>query len=143
MLTKDDFERKPKGFIYCYGDGCGKAEGCLRHMALEFLEPDVRSFEVFNPQCVCHDGVCDRFLTSEPVEMKYGLKKFYGKLPHEMVKPLKAELLKVFGKSEYYRKYRYEHPFTPGDQKLVKRVFEAHGVGEEPEYEYSKMEIEW
>ncbi len=143
MLTKDDLKGKPKGFVYCYGRGCEKAADCLRNMALEFVEPDVQRFEVFNPQCVCRDGVCSKYLSCEPVEMMYGVKKFYGRLPHDVAKAVKAELLRVFGRSEYYRKYRYEHPFLPREQKVAKRVFEEHGVNEEPEYEYSKMEIEW
>ncbi len=143
MLTKEDLERKPVGFVYCYGNGCEKAANCLRHTALEFVGQDVRCLDVFNPLCLCRDGACKEFLTDEPIEMKYGLKKFFGKLPHDTATAIKAHLLRVFGRNEYYRKFRYEHPFLPREQKLVKQVFEAHGVGEEPEYEYSKMEIEW
>ncbi len=143
MLTKDDLKEKPKRFVYCYGTGCEKAAKCLRRMALDFVEPETICFEVFNPLCVCSNGVCGKYLSDEPVEVKYGVKKLYGKLPHNNAMAIKGALLKVFGRSEYYRKFRHEHPFTPHDQRLVKRLFEEHGINEEPEYEYSKMKIEW
>lgn len=143
MTEVNDSQKIPNGFVFCYGVGCSKAEECLRCTAVDSVECSRRVFSVVNPAFALKDGDCTDYLTNVPSLLAYGFSKLYDDMPYKIAVKVKTELMNAFGRAEYYRKWRSEHPFTPDDQRMVLQIFARHGLTAPPQYDRTETSLLW
>ncbi len=143
MIKELDYSIVPKQFGHCLNGNCKRADKCLRYQVTKFITEDTRYINVLSPQWKLTGKKCTEFLDDTPVKYAYGWNKMFDKLIHEQAVAVKNELLYSFGKNLFYRLKRHERPFTPQAQDFVRNVFQRHGIGEEPEYDYYTYEYQW
>lgn len=143
MIKEFDYSIVPTRFGHCLNGNCKRADKCLRYQVTKFITEDTRYVNVLSPQWKLTGKKCTEFLDDTPVKYAYGWDKMFDKLIHEQAVAVKNELLYSFGKNLFYRLKRHERPFTPQAQDFVRKVFQRHGIEEEPEYDYYKYEYQW
>mgnify|MGYP001040692095 CR=1 FL=1 len=143
MIKELDYSIVPKRFGHCLNGNCKRAEKCLRYQVTKFITEDTRYINVLSPQWKLTGKKCTEFLDDTPVKYAYGWNKMFGKLIHEQAVAVKNELLYSFGKNLFYRLKRHERPFTPQAQDFVRKIFQKHGIEEEPEYDFYQYEYKW
>ncbi len=143
MIQEKDLQAMPPGFVFCYGVGCAKAAECLRCEALASVECERRLLTVVSPKYAQRAGKCEEYLTNSPVQLAYGMSRLYDEMLHKTAVEVKEQLLRLFGKTEYYRKWRQEHPFTPSDQKEVCRILQQNGIDTAPVYDRIETALLW
>ena len=65
------------------------------------------------------------------------------RLPYQIAKEVKKELLARFGHTKYYRFYREEVAVMPKEQEIFQNIFEKHGIAEKPAYTRFTEEYNW
>lgn len=143
MIKELDYSIVPKRFGHCLNGNCKRAEKCLRYQVTKFITEDTRYINVLSPQWKLTGKKCTEFLDDTPVKYAYGWNKMFDKLIHEQAVAVKNELLYSFGKNLFYRLKRHERPFTPQAQDFVRKIFQKHGIEEEPEYDFYQYEYKW
>ena len=125
----------PDYYTFCQNDSCPKANECLRNIFYKKQVSDDEIISIINPQKYpSENSQCTYFVTSQKIRMAWGIKNLFTFLPYDSAKAIKAELLKYFGRTKYYRFFREEIPVRPEYQAEIKRIFQKHGITEEPGY---------
>lgn len=143
MIEKLDYAIVPNGFAHCFNCDCKNAGSCLRHQIARFI-PDTRwSVAVVNPARTVPDGECEAFLPDIPLKNAVGMDQLLVKLPYDVAKAIKKELLNMYGKNKFYQFKRRERVFTPMDQEYIQKVFLCRGVKEEPVFDSWQTNYYW
>ncbi len=139
-----NYNQVPFGFEHCLLAHCPKADCCLRRFTALHAPQKTASFVVVNPNALPENlELCTRFLSSKPVRMAWGIKGFLDQIPLQVAQDIRRVLIAHFTKTLFYRMQRKEKPVRPEDQDYIRSVFVAHGVAQEPAYEYFTYEYEW
>lgn len=136
--------KKPDRYILCQNDNCKNAPRCLRNMCYKQIPSDKRAIIVFNPAFYpTGNDTCTEFRTSEKIKIAWGIRNFFGSLPHAKAIAIKSALIYHFGKTKYYRFFREELPIMPKDQRTIKTIFLQNGVETEPNFSRFTEDFNW
>lgn len=118
----------PKGFYYCFNDGCPRAAECLRHIIGQLLPPDqTEGLSVFPQSYQAHD-TCRHYRSAEPVRLAWGISGMFANVYERDAYRLRLRLHGYFGsKSTYHRYERGRYKLTPKMQQEVLSLFAELG----------------
>lgn len=144
MEKQPQYPFAPQQFARCLNAACPHAEKCLRR-AVALQDTDEHPFlkavnPLFYPQ---GDEPCKVFRSADKVRMAWGVTHLLDNVPHKKVSLLRDCIISQLGRSQYYRCFRKERPFSPEDQQFIGRLFRQHGINEEPKFDYYTSEFYW
>ncbi|MBQ8047908.1 MAG: hypothetical protein IJ196_08295 [Prevotella sp.] len=135
---------KARNYLVCYLEECPLQGRCLRYMAGKYV-PE----EAISTTCVSRNHAltgtesCPLYRSSERLEMKWGMTRFYEEMPRRVAVAVKRELEERLGHTMYYRYRDGLRPVTPRMQRDVERVCRRHGWTKAPVYDRSSADYDW
>ena len=126
----------PSDYPRCLHAQCPKANDCLRQLAARQDTSDRAFIVAVNPKAIPADaGACPHFKAARKVRLAWGVKNLFDTLPQKQAKSIKAEILRHFGRTKYYRIYRHETYMEPGEQEYIRKTFLRNGIRENPVFD--------
>ena len=126
----------PTDYPRCLHTQCPKAADCLHQLAALQDTGDRTFITIINPKSIPADtDACPHFKPARKVRLAWGVKNLFDTLPQKQAKIIKAEILRHFGRTKYYRIYRHETYMEPGEQEYIRKTFLRHGIQENPVFE--------
>lgn len=139
-----DYREVPHGFAHCFRGECPKSPNCLRHTAATHSSEGEPYLSIVNPAHLPTDtSNCSFYRKDEKIRVAWGVKRLFDNMTQRQACDIRQTLVAHFEKNEYYRVYRKEHYLTPQEQAYILRVFQRHGIQEEPAYEYYSEVYLW
>lgn len=133
-----------KNYACCMHEDCPKAQNCLRYTVYGELAADCSVVHLVNPRWDAAAGeACSYFVIAQKQTVAWGIKNLYDTVPHAAAERIKAALLQKFGRTKYYRFYREEEPLSPGEQKIIKKIFVQYGIESDPVFTRYDKEYIW
>ena len=136
--------KDPKDFARCLNATCPRSQNCLRRTAA-LQDTDEHLFlKVVNPLRYPKEGEeCELFRSTDKVRMAWGVTHLLDNVPHKEGSLLRNMIINHLGRSQYYRCFRKERPFSPQDQQTIRLLFRQRGISEEPSFDYYTNEFNW
>ena len=134
----------PKDFARCLNATCPRSQNCLRRTAA-LQDTDEHLFlKVVNPLRYPKEGEeCELFRSTDKVRMAWGVTHLLDNVPYKEGSLLRNMIINHLGRSQYYRCFRKERPFSPQDQQTIRLLFRQRGISEEPSFDYYTNEFNW
>jgi hypothetical protein len=99
---------------------------------------------VVNPLRYPKEGEeCELFRSTDKVRMAWGVTHLLDNVPYKEGSLLRNMIINHLGRSQYYRCFRKERPFSPQDQQTIRLLFRQRGISEEPLFDYYTNEFNW
>lgn len=130
-------QKIPTFYVFCANKSCPQAETCMRHRVLRQLPSTRETLSILNPNYAdtITDNSCDLYAKFEKKKMAYGFRHMFDNLPLTIAKDIHSDLEFQLGHATFYRCKKGTRPMSPDKQALVKRIFEKHGITDEPQYD--------
>lgn len=136
--VKNDFSRKPNGFLLCLGIECPKREQCLRYLAYSQQPKPTTLLRVYNPKYLGQFAECPAFRYSAPVRHARGMIRGLSQMNVEDHSRF-INLVKMhMDRRKYFRIRRGEDLVTPAQQQLIDKLYEQ--VTGQPHFPFSAYE---
>ena len=128
-LTLEDALREKAGhYLVCFIDQCPLHDQCLRWLAGQYVDTMPLAHNAINPHNPKIGGEqCIMFRKSERVLMKRGLTNLYYDMPGHMEKSIRAHLISLWGRNQYFEMRRGKRLITPSRQQDIADVCRQHG----------------
>ena len=143
MIEKLDYAEVPHNFVHCFREDCPLAGSCLRQQALRFLPEEERTVRAVAPHVATAKDDCSEYLSDTPVRYAYGMSRLFDNIPYGKAKNVKADVVYLIGKTQFYRMRKKEIGISPKHQRLIRKTFKAYGVTEEPVFDSYKEHFQW
>ncbi len=144
MENEIDYSTKPHNYEVCWHRTCPMAETCLRQLAAEHLEDNVRFVKSVNLLAVHPEtGTCRDFRPVRYVRHAYGLRHIYDQVPSAVKRKIYFDIWKQFGNTMYYHYYNERRPITPREQAIIEAAFRKHGFEGPVNYRRTVEVIDW
>ena len=142
MEKQPQFPFAPKDFARCLNATCPRSQNCLRRTAA-LQDTDEHLFlKVVNPLRYPKEGEeCELFRSTDKVRMAWGVTHLLDNVPYKEGSLLRNMIINHLGRSQYYRCFRKERPFSPQDQQTIRLLFRQRGISEEPSFDYYTNEV--
>lgn len=128
----------PRGWCFCFNNGCEAAERCFRRFTATQCSGGRRVGMAVFPQAG-ESGKCEFFIEKRVVRMAWGLDKLFENVVWRDATPIRKELTGLLGnKGGYYRYNRGEKRLSPKQQELVMAVMRRYGYDD---VEFSHYEL--
>ena len=126
MEKQPQFPFAPKDFARCLNATCPRSQNCLRRTAA-LQDTDEHLFlKVVNPLRYPKEGEeCELFRSTDKVRMAWGVTHLLDNVPYKEGSLLRNMIINHLGRSQYYRCFRKERPFSPQDQQTICSAREA------------------
>lgn len=126
----------PSDYPRCFNTQCPKAAECLRQLAAQQDDGNRTFLTAVNPKAIPPSPeACPHFKPARKVRLAWGVKNLFDTLPQKQAKVIKAEILRHFGRTKYYRIYRHETYMEPGEQEYIRKTFLRNGIRENPVFD--------
>lgn len=131
MEKQPQFPFAPKDFARCLNATCPRSQNCLRRTAA-LQDTDEHLFlKVVNPLRYPKEGEeCELFRSTDKVRMAWGVTHLLDNVPYKEGSLLRNMIINHLGRSQYYRCFRKERPFSPQDQQTIRLLFRQRGISE-------------
>ncbi|WP_294630152.1 DUF6078 family protein [uncultured Bacteroides sp.] len=134
----------PYNFVRCFNEQCPQASKCLRHIAAQNKTTDCFYISIVNPTHYPAAGEpCPYFKSANKIRMAWGMKRMLDRIPYEDAVSIRAQMIRRYGKTGYYRLYRGERGLMPKDQEYIRQLFRNKGIKDEPVYQSYTEEYIW
>ncbi len=124
------YDLLPPSWVFCFLDGCPKAEECMRHFSAQYIPDDKkRGYAVF-PTALSGDA-CDYFKPIRKIHAAYGFDTIFKEVKRRDDKALRAKVKAYLGGNGTY--YRYQHGerlLTLEQQQWIIDIFRSFGYTE-------------
>lgn len=126
MEKQPQFPFAPKDFARCLNATCPRSQNCLRRTAA-LQDTDEHLFlKVVNPLRYPKEGEeCELFRSTDKVRMAWGVTHLLDNVPYKEGSLLRNMIINHLGRSQYYRCFRKERPFSPQDQQTIRLLCSA------------------
>ena len=144
MENEIDYSTMPHNYEVCRHRTCPMAETCLRQLAAEHLEDNVRFVKSVNLLAVHPEtGTCRDFRPVRYVRHAYGLRHIYDQVPSAVKRKIYFDIWKQFGNTMYYHYYNERRPITPREQAIIEAAFRKYGFECPVNYRRTVEVIDW
>lgn len=134
----------PKTFNLCVNPDCPRATECLRHVALPFATPDMRSISVINPAYLATvEGDCPAFRSAVPVRYARGFVKMLSVLTVAQANAFRIKLESHFGHTLYFRLRAGKRLIDSTAQAHIRQVMTELGVNPLPDFDAYVEAYNW
>lgn len=120
-----DFSEMPLTFGRCILRNCGRAETCLRRLAMLREEQRGAWLSVLNPAAVAAAETCPFYIDAYHPTCAKGLVYDLSEVPLAKAEAVKRTLVEKFGKVRLWRMRKGLCVIKPKDQKLLSSIFAA------------------
>ena len=123
----------PGGYGMCTRDDCPVCNHCLRHMAFQEVEKDLRFVYHVNPLRVEPSEKCEYFRSDELATYARGFTKMQQEMIPRQYQTFSVRLIGKFGRTGYFERRRGERLCTPSEIAAIRNVLREIGL---PELEF-------
>ena len=88
-------------------------------------------------------GLLTKSLVQPVLKMTDDLDRIQDNVPYKEGSLLRNMIINHLGRSQYYRCFRKERPFSPQDQQTIRLLFRQRGISEELSFDYYTNEFNW
>lgn len=142
-MTREDYKRLPWTFEHCPATDCPRAQGCIRHQAMQYLADSTRtSYASLNPYTLRGHEDCQYFVADERQRYAWGISRIYDEVKSKDKETIRLRLIAYFGKSTYYHITSKRKALEPEDQQYVRRVLTEAGY-DGARIEFDSYEVEF
>ena len=144
MEKQPQFPFAPKDFARCLNATCPRSQNCLRRTAaLQDTDEHLFLNEVTPLRFRKEGEECELVRSTDKVRMAWGVTHLLDNVPYKEGSLLRNMIINHLGRSQYYRCFRKERPFSPQDQQTIRLLFRQRGISEEPSFDYNTKEVNW
>ena len=131
-----NMQQVPKGYIYCFNEGCTKREECLRWIVGSQLDDEVKVAPTVLPS-VLKMRSCPYFSKAEPMRMAWGFNKLFEEVKSKHEAVLRDEMKEYLGGNGSYSRYKLGRKLrTPRQQSHILSMFHRKGYAEVLEFDH-------
>lgn len=137
MTERDQlFKEKAEKYVVCHSERCPLHEHCLRAILSHYVPNDrlvTNSVNLNNPQMQTEQ--CPFYRNDQPRRMPVGLTWLYHDMPGWQERVVKANLIRHFTRTGYYRYRNGSRPITPDVEAYIRQLLIGHGITQEPHFD--------
>lgn len=138
-----DYDKVPSRYMHCFNHGCPQCSSCLHYLAGQAADENHTILLTLNPACYVNGGGCPHYRSNKKIRVAWGVQFLWDEIPHKKAIEMKAELIRTFGRTLYYRYFRNEIGILPAKQQVIRNLFMKNGIYENPHYEKYTEEYDW
>ena len=139
----NDFTNMPKSYLLCFNTQCPLNEQCLRHLATETLTNDDTFGPAIYPTAL-KEGCCRHFRRYRKIPMAWGFSRLFDEVKAKDLSRMR-KLLKEYlgGPTRYQRYHEGTYKLTTEQQEWVKKLFEEAGYDTVPQYDHTRVLVDF
>lgn len=124
------YDMLPPSWLFCFLDGCPKADGCIRHITNRFIQHGRTCGMAVYPSALNADE-CEHFKPIRKIHAAYGFSTIFSEVRRKDDMPLRSKIKKYLGgHGTYYRYHNGEKLLTPEQQEWIINLFRSYGYTE-------------
>lgn len=126
----------PSSWLFCFVDGCPKADKCVRHLSSQYIPDDKTvGFAVF-PSAL-KGGNCSHFKVIRKIHAAYGFDTIFREVKRKDDTLLRDKIKAYLGShTEYYRYHNGKKMLTPEQQKWIISLFQRYGYTDNLKFDH-------
>lgn len=137
------YEMLPPSWLFCFLDGCPKAEQCIRHLSSTVIPDDKTVGFAVLPTALRplqgDRGTCTHFKQIRKIRAAYGFKTLFEDVKRKDDTPLRDQLKAYLGShGSYYRYNNGTKLLTPEQQDRILSIFRRWGYTENLQFDHYK-----
>ena len=122
------FREKEYHYLVCFIDSCPLRDQCLRWLVGQYADSSRMVYTTVNPRNPKLGGEhCAMFRKNQRVIMKVGLTRLYHEMPTYMERAIRQNLIRLWGRRQYFDIRRGDRLITPQRQQEVIDTCRLHG----------------
>lgn len=135
-----DIQKMPADYAFCFNQQCPLHEHCM-HFVVGQQAPCIRLFGPAVYPWALHDGQCEMYRESVPVQMAWGFARLYDHLPHHVIASARRSVQLYFsgGVGPYYRYHHGERKLSPKQQQEIIAIVMSCGSTQIPRFDHYEL----